>query len=89
MRLEIKREELKKTEILEFRGEFEEIREVPMHIEENRVYFTSSFVEGEIKKVNPIVVLKREGLNLMIHSLADKIILFNNPPKYITKKVCR
>ncbi|KAI5185941.1 hypothetical protein NEHOM01_1164 [Nematocida homosporus] len=85
MRFVIDPSSLAKVEILEFNGEFEIPEELSMRATKDpeRVYFTSSYIEGTPQNKPKSLIFQRENDGLVLFGMADKHISFNKPPRYI------
>lgn len=86
MKFNINKEELPKAEILEFKGEFEQLEKIDMEIEENKVLFKTSYLVGERKTVPDHIILQVNDGKIEPYAIADVYTLFARPPKYISKK---
>lgn len=86
MKFTIRREELKKVEILEFKGEFERIEEMKMEIEGKTVSFENSYLNGEERPVTDHVIIQVRNKEVEAVAVGETHLLFSKPPKFVPRR---
>ncbi|EHY66317.1 hypothetical protein NERG_01013 [Nematocida ausubeli] len=85
MKFIVARDELKKASILEFKGEFEKLDDIEMDIQEDKILFKTSFIKSQKKAVAKNIILKVQDGRIEPHAIGIEHLLFDKPPKYISK----
>lgn len=86
MKFTISRDRLESVEILEFKGEFEQLDEIDMKIKDCSILFKTSYLTGEKKPIADHVILQIKEKSIEAVAVAQEHFLFARPPKFISKK---